>query len=154
MAATARVIWLAVRMREVLVRPWVGLCAPLALSFFLFARNTPCTLHLSRSHGDRWGATDLQTLSLHLTLFSDSLRVSQNFNPVYSKMLFSKRFFCRPLLLPPYTVPYKIVSAHLADLDTWPNHFKNLRFFTVVKKSSSGPMACGLILSLTASLVM
>ena len=34
-------------------------------------------LHLSRSHGDRWGVTDLATLSLHLTLFSDSLRASQ-----------------------------------------------------------------------------
>ena len=133
MAATAR---LAVLMRGVVVRPWVGLCAPLALSLSLCQEYTLHLIPISRSHGDRWGATDLQTLSLHLTLFSDSLRVSQNFNPVYSKMLFSKRFFCRPLLLPPYTVPYKIVSAHLADLDTWPNHFKNLRFFTVVKKSS------------------
>ena len=133
MAATAR---LAVLMRGVVVRPWVGLCAPLALSLSLCQEYTLHLIPISRSHGDRWGATDLQTLSLHLTLFSDSLRVSQNFNPVYSKMLFSKRFFCRPLLLSPYTVPYKIVSAHLADLDTWPNHFKNLRFFTVVKKSS------------------
>ena len=135
MAATARVIWLAVLMRGVVVRPWVGLCAPLALSLSLCQEYTLHLTPISRSHGDRWGATDLQTLSLHLTLFSDSLRVSQNFNPVYSQILFSKRFFCRPLRLPPYPVPYKIVLAHLVDLDTWPNHL-NLRFFTVVKKSS------------------
>ena len=53
---------------------------------------------------------------------------------------------------PPCTVPCKIVLASPDDLDTCPNHF-NLRFFTVVKISSWGPMAC-LILSLTASLVM
>ena len=29
-----------------------------------------CTLHLSRCHGDRWGATDIATLSLYLILFS------------------------------------------------------------------------------------
>ena len=88
MAATARVIWLAVRMREVLVRPWVGLCAPLALSF-LFARNTPCTLHLSRSHGDRWGATDLQTISLHLTLFSDSLVGCRKISTLFTQRCYS-----------------------------------------------------------------
>ena len=38
-------------------------------------------LHLSRSHGDRWGATGLETLSLHLILLG-SLRVLQNFKPV------------------------------------------------------------------------
>ena len=42
-------------------------------------------LHLTRSHGDRWGATNLATLSLHLIsiLFSDFLRASRNFNPVH-----------------------------------------------------------------------
>ena len=51
---------------------------------------------------------------------------TQNFNPVHSAMLFSQRFFCRPLLLPPCTVPCKIVLASPDDLDTCPNHF-NLR---------------------------
>ena len=50
-------------------------------------------LHLSSSHGDRWGTTDLATLSLYLILFLDSLSVSQNFNPVHSEMLFSQCFF-------------------------------------------------------------
>ena len=75
------------------------------------------------------------TLSLHFILFSASLTASQNFNPVHSALLFSQRFFCRPLLLPPCTVPCKIVLASPDDLDTCPNHF-NLRFFTVVKISS------------------
>ena len=103
---------------------------------------------------DRWGTTDIATLSLHLILFSASLTALQNFNPVHSEILFSQLFFCWPLLLPPCTVPSvpcKVVFASPDDLDTFPNHF-NLRFFTVVK-ISSGPMAC-LILSLTASLVM
>ena len=80
-------------------------------------------MHLSRSHGDRWGATDIATLSLHLNLFSASLRVLQNCNPVYSEILFSQRFFCRPLLLPPRTAPCKTVLTSPADLDTCPNHF-------------------------------
>ena len=87
-----------------------------------------------------------------LILFSASLRALQNLNPVHSEILFSQRFFCRPLLLPPCTVPCKIVLASRADLDTCPNHF-TLRFFTVVKISLKGPMAC-LILSLTAWSVM
>ena len=45
-----------------------------------------CTLHLSRCHGDRWGATDIATLSLHLILFSACLRMLQNFNPVHSEI--------------------------------------------------------------------
>ena len=49
---------------------------------------------------ERWGATDVATVSLHFILFSASLTVWQNFNPVHSAMLFSQRFFCRPLLLP------------------------------------------------------
>ena len=44
-------------------------------------------LHLSRSHCDRWGTTDIATLSLRLILFSASLRASQNFNPSMTEML-------------------------------------------------------------------
>ena len=82
----------------------------------------PCTYPVVMVH-DRWGATGIATLSLHLILLSASLRALQNFNPVHSEILFSQRFFCRPLLLPPCT------------LDTCPNHL-NLRFLTVVKISS------------------
>ena len=38
---------------------------------------------------DRWGTTDIATLSLHLILFSASLTALQNFNPVHSEILFS-----------------------------------------------------------------
>ena len=69
---------------------------------------------------DRWGTTDFVTLSLHFILFSASLTAWQNFNPVHSAMLFSQRFFCRPLLLPPCTVPCKIVLACPDDLHTCP----------------------------------
>ena len=82
----------------------------------------PCTYPVVMVH-DRWGATDIAALSLHLILLSASLRALQNFNQVHSEILFSQRFFCRPLLLPPCT------------LDTRPNHL-NLRFLTVVKISS------------------
>ena len=105
------------------------------LFFDIQSQPRTCTLHLSRSQGDRWGTTDIGTLSLHLTLFSASLRAFQNFSPVHSEMLFSQRFFCWPLLLPPCTVPYKTVLASPDDLDKCPNHF-NLLFFTVVKISS------------------
>ena len=44
-----------------------------------------CAFHLSRSHGDRWGTMDLETLALHLILSSTSLRVLQNLNPVHRK---------------------------------------------------------------------
>ena len=70
-----------------------------------------------------------------LILFSASLRALQNLNPAHSEILFSQRFFCRPLLLLPRTVPCKIVLTNPPDLETCPNHF-NLRFFTVVNISS------------------
>ena len=50
-----------------------------------------CTLRLSRSHGDRWGATDIATLSLKkMFLFSASLRAWQTLNPAHSEILFSR----------------------------------------------------------------
>ena len=76
---------------------------------------------------DRWGATDVVTLSLHFILFPAFLPAWQNFNPVHSAMLFSQRFICRPLLLPPCTVPCKIALASPDDLDTCPNYFRVLQ---------------------------
>ena len=76
---------------------------------------------------DRWGATDVATLSLHFILFSASLTAWQNFNPVHSAMLFSQRFICRSLLLPPCTVLCKIALASPDDLDTCPNYFRVLQ---------------------------
>ena len=83
-------------------------------------------LHLHLSHSQRpLGHHDLATLSLFI-LFPASLTALQNFNPVHSAILFSQRFFCWPFLLPPCTIPCKIVLANPDDLDTCPNHF-NLR---------------------------
>ena len=86
MAATAR---LAVLMRGVVVRPWVGLCAPVALSVSLCQEYTLHLIPISRSHGDRWGATDLQTLSLHLTLFSDSLVGCRKISTLFTQRCYS-----------------------------------------------------------------
>ena len=51
-----------------------------------------------------------------LILFSASLRALQNLNSAHSEILFSQRFFCRPLLLLPRTVPCKIVLTTLLIL--------------------------------------
>ena len=66
---------------------------------YMLRTDSTCTYPVVN---DRWGATDVATLSLHFILFSASLTAWQNFNPVHSAMLFS------PLLLPPCTVPCKI----------------------------------------------
>ena len=98
-------------------------------------------LHLSRSLVDRWGATDdLATSSFHSSRLSAFLLAVYRVMPVHSGMLSSHLFFCLPLLLPPCSVPCRIVLASPVDLVTCPYHF-SLRRFTVVKRSSWGPMA-------------
>ena len=109
-------------------------CLFIYIMLFIFHFRKELAPTLFYGVWSRWGATDVATLSLHFILFSASLTAWQNFNPVHPAMLFSQRLFCRPLLLPPCTVPCKIVLAS-SDLDRCPNHF-NLRFFTVVKISS------------------
>ena len=84
-------------------------------SLYRFRVNCTCTYPVVN---DRWGATDVASLPLHFILFSASLTASQNCNPVHSAILFSQHFFCRSLLLPPCTVPYKIVLVSPDDLDT------------------------------------
>ena len=59
--------------------------------------------------------------------------------PVHSEMLSSHIFFCLPLLVHPCTC--RIVLASPVDLVTCPYHF-SLRRFSVVKRSSWGPVAC------------
>ena len=56
-----------------------------------------------------------------------------------------------PLVLFPFTVPYRIVFAKPEDLDTWPNHL-SFRFLTRVRSSSYSPMAAWIFLR-TSSLV-
>ena len=110
------------------------------------------SLHLSLSLVDRWGTKDDRaTTVLHSSLFSAFRRASPNFNPVHSDTLSSHLFFCLPLLLPPCTVLCRIIFASPVDLVLCPYNL-SLRFFTVVRRSSEGPMAC-LILFPTFSFV-
>ena len=92
-----------------------------------FALTHADALHLSRSYGDCWGATDIAILSVHLILFSASLRALQNVNPVNSEILLSQRFFCQPLLLPPCTVPCKIADTPFL-FQTWSHSRSNKSF--------------------------
>ena len=65
--------------------------------------------HLSLNREGRWGTTDdFATSFLHLSLFSTVLCDLANSKPVHPLMS-SYLFFCLPCLLPPFTVPYKMV---------------------------------------------
>ena len=112
------------------------------------------SLHLSHSLVDRWGTKDDRaTTVLHSSLFSAFRRASPSFNPVHSVTLSSHLFFCLPLLHPPCTVPCRIIFASPVDLVLCPYHLSlRVRFFTMVRRSSQGPMAC-LILFTTLSFV-
>ena len=66
-------------------------------------------------------------------------------------MLSSHLFLCPPCLLLPFTVPCKMVLARPDERETWPCHC-SLRLFTIVRRSSCGPIACW-ILARTSSLV-
>ena len=71
--------------------------------------------------------------------------------PVHSLMLSSFFFFYLPYILPPSSVPCKMVLARLDKRETCPFHF-SLRPFTIVRWSSCGPIACW-ILARTSSLI-
>ena len=54
---------------------------------------------------------DFATSFLHFSLFSTVLRDLPNSRPVHSLILSSHFFLCLPCLLPPFTVPCKMVLA-------------------------------------------
>ena len=56
------------------------------------------------------------------------------------------------VFFPPFTVPFNMVLARPDDRETWPYLYCTLRLFTVVRRSSCGPIACW-ILAQTSSLV-
>ena len=103
-------------------------------------------LHLSSSHGDRWGTTDLATL--YLILFLDSLSASQKFNPVHSEMLFSQCSFIGlffsllALLLVKCSWQALLTSIHT------PATLTCVSLPCVVKLLSWGPMACPILSAL------
>ena len=108
--------------------------------------------HLSLSREGRWGTTDHFTTSfLHFPLFCTALWDSANSRPVHSLMLSSHLFFCLPRLLPPLTVPCKMVFARPDEWETCPYHC-SLRLFTMSSRSPCDPIACW-ILARTSSLV-
>ena len=77
--------------------------------------------HLSLNREGHWGTTDDFTTSfLHFSLFSTALWDLVNSRPVCSLMLSSYLFLCLPCLLPPFTVPCKMVLARPdGDMVIW-----------------------------------
>ena len=108
--------------------------------------------HQSLNREGRWGTTDdFATSFLHFPPFSTALWDVADSRPVHSVMLSSHFLLCLPCLLPPFTVPWKMVLARPDEWKTWPYHC-SLRLFTTVRRSSCGRIACW-ILARTSSLV-
>ena len=131
----------------------LGLCLQSKHVLFCFGtENRIIHYHQSLNREGRWGTTDdFATSFLHFSLFSTALWDLPNSRPVHSLKLSSHLFLCLPCLLPPFTVPCKMILARPDERETWPYHC-SLRLFTIVRKSSCGPIACR-ILARTSSLV-
>ena len=72
--------------------------------------------HLSLNREGRRGSTDdFATSFLHVSLFSTALWNLANSRPIHSLMLSSHLFLCLPCLLPPFTVPCKMVLMNLMN---------------------------------------
>ena len=100
----------------------------------------PITLEGRRNTTDEFA-----TIPFHSVLFSAALVELAKPIPVHSLILSSHLFFYLPVLLFPFTVPYRIVSAKPEDLETWPNHL-SFCFLTRVRRSSYSPMAAWIFL--------
>ena len=75
--------------------------------------------HQSLNREGRWGTTDdFATSFLHFSLFSTALWDLPDSRPVHSLMLSSHLFLCPPCLLPPFTVPCKMVLARPDERQT------------------------------------
>ena len=64
--------------------------------------------------------------------------------PVHFLMLSSHLFLCLPCLLPPFTVPRKMVLAWPDERETCPYHF-SLCLFTMVGSFLCDPVACWIL---------
>ena len=88
--------------------------------------------HLFLNREGRLGSTDdFATSFLHFSLFSTALWDLPNSRPVHSLVL-SSHLFCLPYLLPPLTVPCKMVFARPDERETRPYHC-SLRLLTMVR---------------------
>ena len=96
--------------------------------------------HQSRDIWGRGGDMDAAETDflLHSVRLSAALSRSGVVMAVHSLMLSPQLFRCRPLLLPPATVPCMMVFERLLCRVTWPNQ-ASLRLFTVAKRVSWGP---------------
>ena len=100
--------------------------------------NVHSSLHLSLKREGPWGTTDDFTTSfLRFSLFVTVLWDFANSRPVHSPMLSSHLFSCLPCLLPPFTVPCKMLffGARPDERKTCPYHC-SFRLFTMVRRSS------------------
>ena len=77
-------------------------------------------------------------------LFSTVFWDLANSRPVHFLMLSSDLFFCLPCLLPPFTVPCKMVLAECDEQETCP-YCSSLCLFTMVRRSLCGPIACWIL---------
>ena len=81
--------------------------------------STALISHLSLNREGRWGtADDFATSFLSFSLFSTALWDVAYSTPVHSLMLSSHLFFRLPCLLPPFTVPCKMVLATPDERET------------------------------------
>ena len=75
--------------------------------------------HLSLNCEGRWGTTDdFATSFIHFSFFFTVLWDLANSRPVHSLMLSSHLFLRLPCLLPPFTVPCKMVLARPDERET------------------------------------
>ena len=84
-----------------------------------FSPDSLTSSHQSLSREGRWGTTDdFATSSLQFSLFSTALWDLPNSRPVHSLMLSSHLFLYLPCLLPPFTVPCRMVLARPDERET------------------------------------
>ena len=95
--------------------------------------------------GHRGTADDVATIPFYPSLSSAARRESPNPILVHSLMLSSYLFFYLPLLLAPFTVPFRIVFAMPEHFEMWPYHL-SFRFFTRIRRSSCIPVAFWILL--------
>ena len=84
-----------------------------------FCISSSSHYHLSRNREGRWGTTDdFRNHFRHFSLFSTALWDLPNSRPAHSLMLSSHLSLCLPCLLPPFTVPCKMVLARPDERET------------------------------------
>ena len=97
-----------------------ALCTSVEVALFCTRQqNVHHHHHQSLNREGRLGTTnDFATSCLHFSLFSTALWDLPNSRPVHSLMLSSHLFHCPPCLLPPFTVPCKMVLARHDERET------------------------------------